>query len=154
MIYKIGDVYPASGTPIGVVWDVRNGGMNGTIISLDQDYLKWDINGIFCTEYPAYNSSDGSKNNMGSTQPYAKWVKAHGSEWFGPAINQLKISKTDLALINNTLRELNKTEMNGFYWSSTQKNNNQAYIMTVTENGYMGYSNMYSFSTIRTIIVR
>lgn len=144
-LYKVGDPYPSASSPIGVVWEIKNGGMNGTIISLDQDYLKWDVNGLFCTDYSSYNSSDGSKNNMGSTQPFAKWVRSHGSDWFGPAINQLKISKADLALVNKTLRDLNKTEMDGFYWSSTQKNGNQAYIMTVTETSYMGYSNMHSF---------
>lgn len=143
--YALGDPYPDASNPIGVVCKITNSGLNGTIVSLDQDYIKWDNNGIFCTDYSAYNSSDGSKNNIGTTQPFGSWVAKHGSGWFGPARYQLSFSKSNLAAINKGLRSLNKTELDGFYWSSTQRDNNTAWVVTVTENGYMGYSNQYDF---------
>ncbi len=143
--YKIGDFYPNEESPEGIVCRITGSGEHGTILSLDEDYLKWDVNGIFCTDYSSYNSSDGSKNNMGSTQPFAKWIKMHGTGWYGPAKNELCFSKSNLEIINKALSSKGYVTLDGFYWSSTQKNNNQSYVVTVTTTGYMGYSNQHSF---------
>lgn len=145
VIYNIGDPYPNATSPEGVVCSVRNGGANGTIISLDEDYLKWDLNGIFCTRYYCRSTSDGSLNNMGNTNPYAKWVNGHGAGWYGPARGQLVISKENLAKINRGLRAVNGTVFEGFYWSSSEYDANIAWITTVTETSYMGYSNGHYF---------
>lgn len=144
-IYAIGDPYPDKENPIGVVCAITNQGMNGTIVSLDQDWLKWDEKGIFCYDYPSYNTSDGSKNNMGNVQPYAKWVASHGEGWFGPARAQLLFTVDNLKAINNGLKALDKRELDGFYWSSSQRDSNTAWVVTVTETSYMGYSNKYYF---------
>lgn len=144
-IYAVGDIYPSSDNPQGVVCKINDNGTSGSILSLDQAYLKWDQNGIFCTDYSAYNSYNGSQNKIGSTTPYAKWINEHGTDWYGPARYQLEFSKTNLALINNTLKSFNAPVMDGFYWSSTQRNNNQAWVVTVTETQYLGYRNQYTF---------
>lgn len=143
--YAIGDIYPSSDNPEGVVCKISNSGASGSILSLDQAYLQWDINGIVNTDYSAYYSYDGKKNDIGTTSPYAKWIKGHGSGWYGPARYQLIFSKADLKLINTSLRSLNATIMNGFYWSSTQYSGNHAYVVTVTEGEYMGYDNQNTF---------
>ena len=139
--YAIGDPYPDSKSPQGIVCSIKNGGANGTIVSLDQDYLKWDVNSLFCTKYNCNSTSDGSSNNMGSSNPYAKWVKAHGDGWYGPARNQLIIYAENLAKINQGLRSVGGKEIDGMYWSSTEYNNNTAWVTTATETSYLGYSN-------------
>lgn len=143
--YAIGDLYPSETNPEGVVVSIKDGGTHGTIISLDQNYLVWDVNAIFCTDYSAYNSSDGSKNNMGSSQPFAKWVNGHGTGWFGPARYQMHFSAANLKLINDGMRKAGVTTLHGFYWTSTQKDNNNAYAVTVTESSFMGYTNGSDF---------
>lgn len=143
--YSIGDFYPDANAPEGVVCSISDEGAHGTIISLDQSNLKWDEEGFFCTEYRCRNSYDGSKNAMGSDLPYMKWVKQHGDEWFGPARYQLKISKSDLNLINTTLSSRGYKTMNGMYWSSTEQSSNTAWVVTTTETSYLGYSNQHIF---------
>lgn len=143
--YKIGDPYPSATKPEGIVCSVKNNGMNGTIVSLDQDYLKWDTNGFFSQSCSASNTSDGSKNKLPSNQPYGRWVADHGPDWFGPAKGQLKFSTSNLKLINEGLRQVNGTVLEGMYWSSTQQTSNEAYVVTITETTYLGYSNQYEF---------
>lgn len=144
-LYSVGDPYPDATNPVGVVCAITNSGMNGTIISLDQKSLKWDVNGIFCTDYSAYNNNDGSKNKIGTSQPFGSWVAQHGSGWFGPARYQLRFTASDLTAINKGLKSLGYQPLNGFYWSSTQRDNNTAWVMTVTDSSYLGYSNQSSF---------
>lgn len=143
--YSIGDFYPNASNPEGVVCAIKDGGVHGTIISLDQDYLKWDNAGIFCYDYKSYNKYDGSANEIGSSQPFHKWIRSHGDGWFGPAMYQLEFSHSNLEKINSTLKSKGFTILNGTYWSSTQRDCNTAWVVTVTETGYMGYSNQYSF---------
>lgn len=143
--YQIGDPYPSFSNVEGIVCYVSDNGTHGTIISLDQDMLMWDREGLFCHDYSSNNSYDGSKNNMGTVEPFAKWVYEHGPGWFGPARKELVFSKTTLKMINDGLRSVGGKELNGFYWSSTQHSSNTAYVVTVTESGYMGYSNQYEF---------
>lgn len=143
--YEIGDPYPSESNVEGIVCSVKDYGTHGTIISLDESYLKWDVNGLFCTDYSAYNSSDGAKNKIGTAQPFGKWVSSKGSGWFGPARLQLVFSDSNLRAINNGLKKVGATPLNGFYWSSTQKNSNQAYVVTISESDYLGYKNQYGF---------
>lgn len=144
-LYSIGDPYPDGSSPEGIVCAIKNSGANGTIVSLDQDYLKWDLAGIFCTQYYCRSTTDGSLNDMGNTNPYAKWVKQHGAGWYGPARGQLVISKDNLAKINSGLSANNGAILEGFYWSSSEYNSNCAWVTTVTETSYMGYSNGHYF---------
>lgn len=143
--YAIGDFWPDAVNPQGVVCVINGSGEHGKILSLDQDYIQWDRQGLFCTDYRCYNTSDGSKNDMGKVEPFAKWVYNHGSGWYGPAQYELFFSKSDLEKINSTLKSGGYPVMNGFYWSSTQYNGNNSYVVTATESFYMGYENKYTF---------
>ena len=143
--YTVGDYYPDYDSREGVVYKTTNDGANGVIISLDQSYLQWDTEGLFCTDFNASNSYDGAKNNIGTNLPLAKWIKGHGKDWFAPAKYQLDITISNLRKVNESLLKVNAPEMNGFYWTSTEYTSNKAYVSTVTEYGYMGYENGYVF---------
>lgn len=139
-LYAVGDFYPDNIYPEGVVVSISENGLHGKIISLDQDYIKWDVNGIFCTDYKCYNSSDGSKNQLPSNQPFGAWVKGHGDGWYGPATNELTALNKVVSTVNTTLRSNSYPRIDGFYWASTCSDNNNAYIVCVTETTYMGYN--------------
>lgn len=143
--FSVGDFYPNATSPEGVVCRITGSGEHGTILSLDQDKLTWDVRGIFCTDYSSYNKNDGSQNDMGNSLPFAKWVYQHGTGWYGPAMNELCFNTSDLQAINAALSSKGYKELNGFYWSSTQKSADQSYVVTVAVSGYMGYGNTDSF---------
>lgn len=142
--YSIGDLYPDALNPIGVVCQISNNGVNGKIISLEESFLQWSTTGIFNTDEKAYDHNDGTKNNLGNG-PYGKWVTSLGNGWYGPAKNELTFSSATISTINQTLLSIGKSKLYGFYWSSTQKDSNNCYVVTVGENGYLGYSNQYTF---------
>lgn len=39
--YQVGDVYPFTGTPIGIVFEISNGGKNGKVVSLLEKQARW-----------------------------------------------------------------------------------------------------------------
>lgn len=143
--YKIGDFYPDDSNPEGVVCSVSGNGEHGKIVSLDQGKMQWDVNSLFCTDYGCNSNSDGSKNNMGNTQPFAKWVRNHGADWYGPARYELRLSREEISAINSTLSSKGYPILRGFYWTSTEHSSNTAYVVTVCTDGYMGYSNQFDF---------
>ena len=146
--YKVGDLYPDQLNPIGVVWKVDSSGLHGTIVSLDQGYMKWDANGAFSNSASCRSSEDGSYNSLPSGQPYGIWVYNHGSGWYGPARRELSNLCNVLSTVNSTLTANGYDILKGFYWSSTQYLSDTAYFVCVAESSYMGYSpGWYSYNT-------
>ncbi len=141
--YEIGDLYPNSSNPEGVVFYVSNGGKNGKIVSLDHAYnVTWDYNTVpvncGCT-----STSDGysNTNKMPSYSPAAKWCREKGSGWYCPARSELVTLSNNVAKVNATLAAHGWSEHEGFYWSSTEYTSSCAYIVCITSSGnYMGYS--------------
>ncbi|MCM1504612.1 MAG: hypothetical protein NC127_05400 [Muribaculum sp.] len=142
--YSIGDLYPNATNPIGIVWKVSEQGLHGKIVSLDQASKQWDVNSLTCENASAYNKSDGSANKMPSGQPYQSWVSSHGTGWYGPALNELVGLNSVLSSINTALRSNGYSAIDGFYWSSTQHSSTTAYMVCVSQSGYMGYSGGWS----------
>ncbi len=146
LTYAIGDPYPDAKSPQGIVCSITNGGANGTIVSLDQGYLEWDEESLFNKNYYCNSIYDGSLNDMGNINPFAKWVRAHGTGWYGPALEQLFFTKENLKKINQGLRSVGGKELNGFYWSSSEYKVSYAWVTTITETSYAGsYTNGYYF---------
>ena len=146
--YKVGDLYPNQQNPIGVVWKVDSDGLHGTIVSLDQGYMKWDVNGAFSSSASCRSAEDGSYNSLPSGQPYGIWVYGHGSGWYGPARRELADLCRALSKVNPTLEANGYKKIQSFYWSSTQYLSDTAYIVCVAESSYMGYSpGWYGYNT-------
>lgn len=146
--YKVGDLFPDQQNPIGVVWYVESSGIHGKIVSLDQGYMKWDVNGAFSSSANCRSLEDGSYNSLPSGQPFGIWVHEHGYGWYGPARRELANLCDNLSKVNLTLQQNGYTRIEGFYWSSTQYMSDTAYIVCVTESGYMGYSpGWYGYNT-------
>lgn len=148
--YNIGDFYPDPSNPEGVVFYISDAGRHGKIVSLDnQKSIKWDTNSIFCTFYGNRNTVDGSKNNMSKNSTLAGgWCYNHGTGWYCPARGELVNLNKAVKSVNATLSKAGYDTLNGFFWSSTENDNNTAYIVCVSQNGYMGYSGgWYGFNS-------
>jgi hypothetical protein len=139
--YEVGELYPDSSNPIGVVFKINQNGTTGKIVSLDQTTLEWQA-GI-PTYVGANNFDDGSNNEFPPNSPIPDWVKRHGEDWYCPAKNELHTLCSAVGLVNKTLRANGKNPIENFYWASTQYSASYydlAWIVNVTENDtYMGY---------------
>lgn len=142
--YKVGDLYPNEAKPEGVVFYISNSGEHGKIVSLDQTYVQWDKSGIFCTNYGCTSNTNGKLNNMGASLPLASWINKRGGDWYCPALNEMKSVAYNREVINNTLTKHGYTILKGIYWTSTEYNSNQAYVVFVFFDRYAdGYSTYY-----------
>ena len=144
--YAIGDFYPNATSPEGVVFYIEDGGKHGKIVSLDNEKrMKWDTNSIGCQYYGNTNSVDGSRNTMStSSSLVGGWCYNHGDGWYCPAKGELiKLNKA-IKEVNAALSSKGYDTIDGFFWSSTEYANNEAYIVCVSAYGYMGYTGGWS----------
>lgn len=109
--YKVGDVYPHEGTPLGIVFEVSNNGKNGKVVSLIESSDRWGA-------WPKDESSDGivgirdvdsgmqgtrsiikirsAAGNFASDYSIFKWVyetmnlNVWDGQWYIPSKNELK----------------------------------------------------------------
>lgn len=128
--YKVGDYYNESGKE-GVVFEVRDGGRHGKIVSLDKTQRQWDTrvkyeNGV-CTN--ADSETDGKANTdkvMARSDrdyfPAFKWCRAKGDSWYLPAKSELMEIYRNRHAINETMSHHNGASLFSQYWSSTEKN--------------------------------
>lgn len=138
--YSVGDFYPDEVNPEGVVWEIEQSGIHGTIVSLDEaSWVQWSTSGIGCTYYGNKNTTDGSKNKLSSSMPYGKWIYEHGTGWYGPATGELKALNSVLDKVNPTLYENGYSELHAIYWASTEYANNEAYAVCVTQRTVCGF---------------
>lgn len=138
--YSVGELYPNDNNPIGVVFYTYANGTHGKIVSLIHSNKKWDNSGLFCTDTYAYNETDGSNNALPSDSPLRQWINSNfDASWYCPARGELLTLCNNITIVNNTLTNHGYDAHENFYWSSTQYDNNHAYVVCVTN--YMGYAN-------------
>ncbi len=140
--YAEGDLYPYKGEPVGIVFEVTNGGKNGKIVSLKEAKKQWSIESVFNA-----TNRDNGRNNMAtivalddweSKYPVFSWVhqmNEAGVEyradatgiWYLPAIEELEaVSKSwnkNRDLWHRNISELGSSYplIEGiFYWSSSE----------------------------------
>ena len=95
--YAVGDAYPYLGAPIGVVINIINSGVNGTIISLDQGQSAWNDASVWYT------------------QKGAGWYWPTRSDW--SKINGI-VNDTNVALTTAGGTALNRGTTSARYWTS------------------------------------
>ena len=166
--YQVGDLYNENGKQ-GVVFEVWDNGRHGKIVSLDETQTQWDsrvewsdseqdfING---TEIGANDMSDGKVNTdnvmqRGDSDQYPAFVWCHnkGADWYLPAINELEAIFNNKSTINSTLAEYNTTQIDGWYWSSTEDGVNPEFCAWNVSMGY-GYpdgSTKYYYYYVRAV---
>jgi hypothetical protein len=149
--YAVGDVYPLVGEPVGVVYEVSDGGLHGRVVSLDQQTpVRWGNNDI--DEQAAgvtgiRNSSDGYQGtfnliNKRKDEPdfstmyggfywiYQKNNYDVNGIWYMPAIDELKTLYNVLASVNPKITACGGTEFTYFYYySSTEFASNGAHLI-------------------------
>ena len=108
-VYQLGDYYNRNGNK-GVVIEIKNGGRNGKILSLDETECNWDNAKQWCRNY-----CDG---------------------WRLPTKDELLAIYRNKFDINYRLERCKGIELgNGLYWSSTEYNSDYAWYVHVY-NGY------------------
>ena len=90
--YKVGDYYNVNGKE-GVVFEVRDNGRHGKIVSLDQTF------------------DDQRDAN--------DWCNKKGEDWYLPAVVELKAIYDNKSKINSTLAKYG-AKIDDYYWSSTE----------------------------------
>ena len=130
--YKVGDYYNENGKE-GVVFEVRDGGRHGKIVSLDGTQTQWDTrvkfrlfnrNGV-CTN--ADSETDGKANTdkiMARSDrdyfPAFTWCRAKGDSWYLPAKSELMEIYRNRHAINETMSKHDGVGLFSNYWSSTE----------------------------------
>lgn len=155
--YKVGDLYPNSSNPIGVVFYTSSDGVNGKIISFESKRTKWDEMGIFSSQYGCTSSTDGKSNTskMPSASPLKKWVSSLGTGWYCPSTNEWKTIGANYDAVNSTLVSHGYSSLSGVYWTSTERSASTAYVVLIHfdryETGYTTYHTKDETNSVRAI---
>jgi hypothetical protein len=138
--YAVGDIYPHSGTPIGVVFEVSANGRNGNIVSLDEARgVPWGtynvrentvtsngcenmriigLKGGNFANYPAFKWCH-DRNPAGTT--YSQWKPG---VWYLPTEEELNVLFRAKATVIEGLRRIANSDRfehsTTIYWSSQQ----------------------------------
>ena len=129
--FRVGDLYPDSENPIGVVFWLDGPNMeHGKIISLDEAKgIAWSTEKVVtgCYSDDGKENTDKIKNSMDLNKyPAFKWCIDKGEGWYLPSYEELKkLNDTFVrSYVNNKLKELGLTELwvdiNNFYWTSNE----------------------------------
>lgn len=140
--YSFGDVYPYEGKPQGVVFQVRDEGLHGSIVSLDEGREVWSTEEVTT----GANDSGSGEKNMAiikalnpslSKYPAFKWCADKGDGWYLPALYEVFYDQYSGRDINETLKKIEGAEtiahVNDYYWTSTELNYPYAW-----SNGVLG----------------
>lgn len=137
--YQVGDYYD-DGKRQGVVFAVSDDGRHGKIVSLDQTREQWCTDGEYYKKsvVGASSDSDGKSNTdkvmarAGSEEyPAFQWCRAKGNEWYLPSKEELKLLRQVRDKVNKTLRDKSMEVLSGRYWSSTEKDSNFAWYVSM-----------------------
>ncbi len=154
--YKVGDLYPNSTNPIGVVCYTSSDGVNGKIISFEYKNAKWDEMGIFSSQCGCASSTDGKSNTskMPSASPLKKWLSSLGTGWYCPSTNEWKTIGANYDAVNSALATKGHS-LSGVYWTSTERSASTAYVVLIHfdryETGYTTYHTKDETNSVRAI---
>lgn len=108
-VYEVGYYYNRDGKQ-GVVFEVKDGGRSGKIISLDAIYDRWD--------------------------DAKSWCSGHGDGWYLPSKGELLVVYSNKSLVNKTLADKGtKLGSDLSYWTSTAYGEYCAWIVYMDNGG-------------------
>lgn len=146
--YQVGDYYNVDGVE-GVVFTMTGEG-HGKIASMDETTAQWATAN---STTGATNATDGLANmniikamtNWETAFPAFGWCGAKNigsiTGWYLPAREELNTLYNNRSVINITMQENGGTDVDGNYWSSTERSNDSANSNAGTsiDNGYSYY---------------
>lgn len=159
--YYVGDYYN-DGEKEGVVIAVWDNGRHGKILSTVEptEDLLWAVEGAPLTN--ATNKDDGRRNmttikgidNWQSLYPAFKWCAEQGEGWYLPSIEelaQLLLNTPILEAVNKTLvrkqaTPLPSAEEGGWYWSSTEIDQTNAWSVRMVNKYIFQDDKSYDYS--------
>ncbi|MBO7271943.1 MAG: hypothetical protein J6U89_03605, partial [Bacteroidaceae bacterium] len=145
IFYYIGQFSTAFGSA-GVVYETKNGGQNGKMISTEETVCSW---GLYGTRTYAGDGNDGSHNvqimkegGYYESSPLYVWCGNYGTDWYPPGIYEMQAIYDNKSTINSALSANGCTTIsNSYYWSSTENNDDAFAYCRDMSNGRMSYSN-------------
>ena len=126
--YKVGDYYNENGKR-GVVFEVWDNGRHGKIVSLDEIILPWCTDELYAREFALglTDENNGKANTVkvmkrsdSDQYPAFVWCRNKGADWYLPAMEELMAISNKWLTINSTLAEYGAQLKDGWYWSSTE----------------------------------
>lgn len=115
-VYEVGYYYNRDGKQ-GVVFEVKNGGRNGKIISLDETYDSWY----------------GAKS----------WCRDKGDGWYLPSKDELLAVCSNKSLVNKTLVDKGE-KLYGWYWTSEPFDGDRAWFVLMNDGKTYSFSKYLS----------
>ena len=153
---KVGDVYTFEDNSQGVVFYIDEEG-RGLAVSLDQEKRRWEeeTNFVYCQDIVnianekdvditlnvglGKNNTDYIIQQLGVHKtPACRYARNNGAEWYLPSVGELFYLMTNANLyceIDNSLEAAGGKKLNGWYWTSSEYNNGEAW--RITHNGKM-----------------
>jgi len=128
-IYAIGDIFYENSLPVGVVYEISNGGAHGKMLSLAETQSVWASENVLIN---ASDVADGAANAktiaaLTTVSNYAafNWAGALGVGWYLPSIEEMVSVFQMKDIINEAIAKMpTPTTQLGThtYWSSTEGN--------------------------------
>ncbi len=120
--YMVGDLYPKTGTPEGIVCEVDEAGKAGKILSLDESSEIWGAFEI--TETLSWDEGEDNTSKIKTlsidSYPAFKWcVNKGGDDWYLPGVNEMEVLLDVKRVLNSRLEAEQYTVLSGDYWTST-----------------------------------
>ncbi len=154
--FKVGQYIPWFNG--GVVYKTTNNGANGYIVSVTEGTsLRW---GPTSTTTSATDKDNGANNmkkikalsSWQANYPAFAWCYSYGTDWYLPALNELKTIYNNKTTINSALSANGFTALGtGDYWSSTESSSNYAYELFFS-NGVSNDPSKNHTNTVRAIL--
>lgn len=139
--YALGDIYPDTSNPMGVVVSISNGGRNGKAIALKDSYGRWSNESFLV----GTNATDGMNNTNKAIQRGDKVggyqifyiCRAKGENWYLPALNE----------VENAVSVINSLSDKESFWKEYGWEALGSIIMTSTEASAVQYQAWQTGST-------
>ena len=157
--YKKGDFYSENGVE-GIVYKTSPDGRNGMIVSMSETTCQWSSE----NKSTGCSSNNNGIQNMASIQNFSGWESKYSAfkwcydfnknvqGWYLPAIDELRDIHDVKNLVNQVLRDRNRTEIDGTCWSSTEANENAAkYFDFSTGKSYNPQRNKGTSHKVRAV---